>query len=455
MNRSRLELKSFFKKGAIPTESQFADLIDNVLLQREDAVVKTGNDPLNLRAVGPEDAALLFSTSAASGDREAGRVRLRSGADRPGLLWTVPGNGRVFLDETTGNLGVGIDAPTARLHVDGVGKFGGSVQIEGEQTLELGYGIPKEANAGKLGYQVWTDGLDIVGAGTEEGSRKIQLFAEGGLSIRGPVAITPHLNEWPTVALEVYAQTTTTSHAWLEAIRFTNPDHSAITHPGGGLLFGLNSNRRFYFSDIQSGTPNHVAVIDVGNARLGIGNENPAATLDVRGIGLITGGSSDWSLNRLSSGALCLGSTENTYGGQVNTESKNLAALLLETSQNTEIAVHHSGRRIVSLMYYEGGSNQIRIGRDMGWGAISSVVFPIQNSVGVGTTDPKGRLQVHGGILSQSGHVANGTAAKQFLNTMPNSTWFAAPWLGALYLYFRNELGVTYFVELRGTVLNG
>ncbi len=47
----------------------------------------------------------------------------------------------------------------------------------------------------------------------------------------------------------------------------------------------------------------------------------------------------------------------------------NAAGLLLECSSNTEIAVHDNGTRLASCMYYQGdATNQITIGRDMGWG---------------------------------------------------------------------------------------
>ena len=41
---------------------------------------------------------------------------------------------------------------------------------------------------------------------------------------------------------------------------------------------------------------------------------------------------------------------------------------MLECDQNTEIAVYDSDHRVASLMYYEGQSNAIHIGRNMHWG---------------------------------------------------------------------------------------
>lgn len=81
------------------------------------------------------------------------------------------------------NVGIGTTAPTAKLHV------AGNQKIDSTYTLELGAGITgKELNAGKIGYQVFTpNALDIVGAGTVEGNRKITLWAEGGTLFKGSI----------------------------------------------------------------------------------------------------------------------------------------------------------------------------------------------------------------------------------------------------------------------------
>ena len=44
------------------------------------------------------------------------------------------------------------------------------------KVLEFGADVTKEISAGKIGYQVWSDCLDIVGAGTTVGDRKIKLW---------------------------------------------------------------------------------------------------------------------------------------------------------------------------------------------------------------------------------------------------------------------------------------
>ncbi len=133
---------------------------------------------------------------------------------------------------------------------------------------------------------------------------------------------------------------------------------------------------------------------------------NPMVKLDVRGIAAVNGGSLFAASNSyLTAGALDIGDYERSYGGGTSQWSTNTAGLLLETLDNTEIAVHDSGSRVASLMYFEGGgTNRITIGRNMGWDAISTVA--INGNVGIGTTNPTAKLQIANGALYISG---NGT----------------------------------------------
>jgi hypothetical protein len=46
-----------------------------------------------------------------------------------------------------------------------------------KNVIELGFGVAgKEVSAGKIGYQIWSGGLDIVGGGTTGGSRQVHLY---------------------------------------------------------------------------------------------------------------------------------------------------------------------------------------------------------------------------------------------------------------------------------------
>lgn len=56
--------------------------------------------------------------------------------------------------------------------------------------IAFGYGIAgKDPAAGNMGYQIYSDGLDIVGAGTTGNNRKMHLHTQGGLQISGHTGI--------------------------------------------------------------------------------------------------------------------------------------------------------------------------------------------------------------------------------------------------------------------------
>ncbi|QNL21026.1 hypothetical protein HZR84_03415 [Hyphobacterium sp. CCMP332] len=59
---------------------------------------------------------------------------------------------------------------------NGISRHENNVEIRESNYLEFGYGVEKEVNAGKIGYQIWTPNLDIVGAGEEVGERQIRLW---------------------------------------------------------------------------------------------------------------------------------------------------------------------------------------------------------------------------------------------------------------------------------------
>ena len=122
--RNRTQLKSFFVKNAIPTEGNFADVIDSTLNQSEDGIFKSPNDSLALVAAGdskrvlrlfgaPPPAAadwqLSLNPPQSASTPQSSRVGLGV-SDGAGAL-------RLFLDATTGNLGVGTNAPAAPLDV--------------------------------------------------------------------------------------------------------------------------------------------------------------------------------------------------------------------------------------------------------------------------------------------------------------------------------------------------
>ena len=75
------------------------------------------------------------------------------------------------------------------VNLQGTTNDAGNLGILGAHVIEFGRGTAgKEQNAGKIGYNTFSsDSLDIVGAGTTAGNRKIHLWADGGVTASGTV----------------------------------------------------------------------------------------------------------------------------------------------------------------------------------------------------------------------------------------------------------------------------
>ena len=186
----------------------------------------------------------------------------------------------------------------ASLTVNGTGR------VNGNNALEFGAGIAgKQSDAGKIGYGTFTSNtLDIVGAGTAVGGtdRKIKLWAEGGLSIAGPLTLSGNqtiaspsslsfgssirqmINLWDvTFGLGVQNSTlysrSSSNFAWF--VGGSHNDNQNNPGTGGTFLASLNSGGLY----LNSGS----LVIPSGN--IGVGTNAPAFRLHVQDPGAHTG----------------------------------------------------------------------------------------------------------------------------------------------------------------------
>jgi hypothetical protein len=134
------------------------------------------------------------------------------------------------------------------------------------------------------------------------------------------------------------------------------------------------------------------------NGNVGIGTSDVKATLQVIGTANITTGEGQNFANKgnyMAPGSLAIGGIDQSYGGG-QFWHKNTAGLLLETLDNTEIAVHDSGLRLSSFMYYSSISHQFTIGRDMGYGPISKVEIAGTLTVNQAITPSAGNAETAG-----------------------------------------------------------
>lgn len=139
--RNRKELKSYFVKNAIPTQSNFSEFIDAMLNQKEDGIVKLPGDPLSIEAAGDDTSqkkAINFYRNFTD-EKPSWTLSLNPRTDpakpetgRLGFsINDGEGNSRLFIDRSTGNVGIGTTSPEEKLHL-----YSGSGNVQ--QLIEAG-----------------------------------------------------------------------------------------------------------------------------------------------------------------------------------------------------------------------------------------------------------------------------------------------------------------------------
>jgi len=133
-----------------------------------------------------------------------GHIGNSSTGDDSYFLFSRSGN---YLMRLTGDgmLGIGVNDPSSKLDV------GGEIGIRGNNRLELGKGIlPKETNAGTIAYKLFSDALDIIGAGENSDltDRKVKIWAEGGTEMNGDIQVNADANINGTLKFDGDAGTT-------------------------------------------------------------------------------------------------------------------------------------------------------------------------------------------------------------------------------------------------------
>ncbi|WP_437745582.1 hypothetical protein WMF39_11490 [Sorangium sp. So ce1504] len=125
--KSRTELKAYFVKNALPTAGNFSDLIDAALNQKDDGLVKSADQPVQIAAstVGDKPAIHLYE-SFATDTKPAWVLGLQAGGKKGLGIGDGDGKNRLFIDGATGGVGIGTADPAGyKLRV------AGSVLVDG------------------------------------------------------------------------------------------------------------------------------------------------------------------------------------------------------------------------------------------------------------------------------------------------------------------------------------
>lgn len=136
--RNRETLKNFFKKGALPSEEQFADLIDSTLNMTDEGLSKSPQNGLEITSQGNHETLATFFQG---NDPERPTWSLTYGSNNESLLFTrrtevkdaaPPLTITSSLDQEgalTGRVGVNTDTPLYDLDVQGVVRAAGRIGV--------------------------------------------------------------------------------------------------------------------------------------------------------------------------------------------------------------------------------------------------------------------------------------------------------------------------------------
>jgi len=223
-SKSRQELRSRFVRNAIPTETDFADLIAGSLNQADDGVLKLPDQPLGLVRQKPDQPVLRFFADPAA-EGSVWQLQLGTG-DKPGFgLAGADGKLALFVDGASGNVGIGTDSSVAKLQINHANQDpnGGTLILgpTSQSNLRLGYnqGYSWIQSHGNMPLAINSIG-NSVGIGTTSPGFKLDVNGSvrlGGFTLEDK-------DEWPNII-------------WCRDLA-TNWDEGLIKHGKSNGFFG-------------------------------------------------------------------------------------------------------------------------------------------------------------------------------------------------------------------------
>lgn len=168
---TRSTLKNLFKRGNVPTEVNFADLIDSTVNKVDDGFAQSSTEGWMLATQGPDQKLLSFYESIRD-PNSMFNVSLNPSRHSKGLSFNDENNDSVLFLRDNGNIGINTTLPRYKLEVKGM------VAMEGRVGIYKTGEIPADGR--------WHTILDEL-----EGMKAFEIFARAeGRKGRGRYAMT-------------------------------------------------------------------------------------------------------------------------------------------------------------------------------------------------------------------------------------------------------------------------
>lgn len=109
--KSRAELKARFQTNKIPTQDDFANVIESAINLADDGVRKSSGDPLSVKVEGATQEMLAFYENFESWPIPLWKINRKPGTNPGFNIATGDGTSRLFIDEKTGAINIGGTKP--------------------------------------------------------------------------------------------------------------------------------------------------------------------------------------------------------------------------------------------------------------------------------------------------------------------------------------------------------
>lgn len=255
----RTELKAFFVQNAIPTEANFAALIDASFNQSDDGVAKAANNPLSIEAGADAPAAKrvlnLYSTFADS--EPAWSIGL-SASGKPGLTFAKgasdTGKPPFFIETQSGRVGIGVNTPDDALDVGAhmrVGSDTAPLRLTGAYT-NFSYAA---RNTAEIANDIKTyKTLMILGNRSNGGARRVSVWDR--LEVNGTLNVSQGAQ---------FASVVVTGAADIGGILEVGSNPVRVTSTWSG-----SPDAKTNVSEISNDTRSYKTLMIVGNRSAGI-----------------------------------------------------------------------------------------------------------------------------------------------------------------------------------------